>query len=904
MKVRSFKDSSLWARTLAEQPGCPHNPFRRDLAAAYDKFRDRAGDLTNEIHALLPNLTVHNVDHLDALWDVASTICGDDYPINPLEAIVLGGAILVHDAGMALAAFPGRLQEIKQHARWREHEKAAWRRRGVEEAPTAAQEAEMGDEARREAAFDIVRAEHARKAETLLFTLWHKPGDPQPLALLPDDTLRQSYGELIGKIAASHHWGVGELTRKLQTKLIPATQPYPKAWTIDAIKLACLLRCADAANIDETRAPSFVYAMRRPDKISRQHWEFQNRLLSAQAEGDALVFQSKTAFEEKDSAAWWLCRETIAMCSEQLAQADALLRDEGRDRFAIRGVKGADDPRRLKETVQVSGWEPVDTTVKVTDVLGLVGSLGGKHLYGDDPLVPLRELIQNAADAIRARRKVDPDFYASEAEHRRGRITIHIKDDADPDRFWLIVEDDGVGMRERVMTGPLLDFGTSFWRSPMAGEEFPGLVADEGFTPTGRFGIGFYSVFMYADRVRVTSRRANQDAGGHEKPRTLEFKEGLTRRAIIRDYRRSDDGALATGVSTSVAVRLPRDLLEKWYVQVGDTSQTIPSIGRRLQWLVIGLDVAVGLFEAGQRATEVHSGSYHDLSNVDLLHRISRSRPGEFQVLDAKIDRAADRIRPIMNSQGRLIGRGAVAPNFEGAYGLSVRLIGGLSAREDHNCPLQYNFIGVAEASPSNASRNVGKFVLSDAFKSWGDEQSALILQQGDLTAKERSYCADALILIGVEIGQLAQLRCGGHLMTLDEFVKFVQKRTRAIVPMSNNGVTDNQGKYFSAGLTYKLSVRRTSNDGQELDIDVNGDDLDLADGVLLGFGLTSSLGGIFIDQNSRILRLRNQSIAGALLAKLEDAGLKLEFIEHEIYNLGMFKGEPLMHPALEIRFT
>src|SRR3546814_15930147 len=98
----------------------------------------------------------------------------------------------------------------------------------------------------------------------------------------------------------------------------------------------------------------------------------------------------------------------------------------------------------------------------------------------DLPTVSLRELIQNAADAVQARRRFD------ERDSDYGLISVGLEDRVDG--TWLLVEDNGIGMSELVLTGPLLDFGTSFWRSPLAMDDFPGLLA-AGMTPIGRFGI-------------------------------------------------------------------------------------------------------------------------------------------------------------------------------------------------------------------------------------------------------------------------------------------------------------------------------------------------------------------------------------------------------------------------------
>ena len=72
----------------------------------------------------------------------------------------------------------------------------------------------------------------------------------------------------------------------------------------------------------------------------------------------------------------------------------------------------------------------------------------------------------------------------------------------DGEAIWLHVEDDGIGMSERTITTPLLDFGKSFWSSDAVMQEFPGFGA-KGLSATGRFGVGFFSVFILGDVVRV-----------------------------------------------------------------------------------------------------------------------------------------------------------------------------------------------------------------------------------------------------------------------------------------------------------------------------------------------------------------------------------------------------------------
>jgi nitrogen fixation/metabolism regulation signal transduction histidine kinase len=101
--------------------------------------------------------------------------------------------------------------------------------------------------------------------------------------------------------------------------------------------------------------------------------------------------------------------------------------------------------------------------------------LGGEELYGDDPTVPLRELIQNGADAIRARRLAD------DKDSDWGAICV--KQETVDGKDVITVVDNGVGMSREVLCGPFIDFGTSYWGSALMVKEHPGLMR-KGFAST------------------------------------------------------------------------------------------------------------------------------------------------------------------------------------------------------------------------------------------------------------------------------------------------------------------------------------------------------------------------------------------------------------------------------------
>ena len=199
--------------------------------------------------------------------------------------------------------------------------------------------------------------------------------------------------------------------------------------------------------------------------------------------------------EEEDNR--WYAFDAFGLADRELRDADLLLRDRRGSGLKAHRVKGANNPHELVRLVPVSGWRPVETLVHISDIPRIIETFGGASLYGDDTTAPLRELLQIAMDAIQARRWL---------QDRKDWGLIRVGLSSKEDGVWLSVEDNGVGMSERVLTGALLDFGSSFWRSAQMMAEFPTLAA-RGMNAIGRFGIGFFSVFMLGEEVRVTTRR-------------------------------------------------------------------------------------------------------------------------------------------------------------------------------------------------------------------------------------------------------------------------------------------------------------------------------------------------------------------------------------------------------------
>src|SRR3954471_9429986 len=113
----------------------------------------------------------------------------------------------------------------------------------------------------------------------------------------------------------------------------------------------------------------------------------------------------------------------------------------------------------------------------------------------------LRELISNASDAcdkLRFEALTDPHLFEDEAD-------LQIRVDFDRAARTITVTDNGIGMsRQEVIDniGTIAKSGTREFFGRLTGDQ----AKDASLI--GQFGVGFYSCFIVADRVTLTTRRA------------------------------------------------------------------------------------------------------------------------------------------------------------------------------------------------------------------------------------------------------------------------------------------------------------------------------------------------------------------------------------------------------------
>lgn len=523
----SFQQTSLWKRAFSNETQTEDQTHRDRLRTQLLAMRERVSHLLSMIPTDCRNLTVHDITHVDALWESADLLIGADYCLNPAETFVLGAAFLIHDAGLTTLAYPTGIDGLKASTLWNDLSTS------------------VSDVSQDAILFEVLRTLHAEQAEGLCSRQWESASGA--IFLLEDSELREAYGELIGRIAGSHHWSHERMQSDLS--LVRGGSPsLPREWTINETKLACILRCADAAQVDRTRAPLMLYAALGPSGYSDLHWRAQSKLNRPALVKEAICFSSSTSFSHDEAEAWWVAYDLGRLLDRELRGTNALLSEAGLETFAALRVQGVDTPNLFAQHVKTNRWRPIDASIRVTDPMHIANTLGGSKLYGKNKAVAFRELVQNAADAVRARRAIE----GRGLEY--GLIDITVEEHPSSSDLCLIhIDDNGTGMSERVLSTTLVDFGKSIWKSRVLIEEFPSLKSKR-VPHIGKFGIGFFSVFEVSQDVCVISRKYSS---GLSDVNRLEFR-GLVGRPLLRV---GSSGDLPVDISTRITLSVQKTIV-------------------------------------------------------------------------------------------------------------------------------------------------------------------------------------------------------------------------------------------------------------------------------------------------------------------------------------------------------
>jgi len=398
---------------------------------------------------------------------------------------------------------------------------------------------EMGDyetwpKAYRRFIGEFVRKYHARIAHEI--ALYGIPGRSAGGTQIRLQVWNQETCDLFGVLARSHNLALRDTFDYLDTRFngrVVCRNTHP-------IFLMVLLRIADFLDVDSNRAPHDLLRIRSlRSPVSRREWDVHHAIVEVRPDEydrEAIFVVAKPT----NVRTFLRLRELLTALQGELDVSWAVLgevyskqSDQRLDRLGItlRRVRAnVDDLPRFIAATQ-PGYAPVHAAFEAADADLL--KLLIEPLYGDRPEVGIRELVQNAVDAVVEMREFCRQKSIEPSELPKWKlqddadveVRIHTREDRTEEvpkhwQNWLEVTDTGIGMSDDTIRHYFLKAGASFRRSDAWRRLFepvddlpPGSQAKARVIRSGRFGIGVLAAFLLGPEIQVITRYVTAEKG-------------------------------------------------------------------------------------------------------------------------------------------------------------------------------------------------------------------------------------------------------------------------------------------------------------------------------------------------------------------------------------------------------
>ena len=435
--------------------------------------------LSKDVIRFFPTFTLHDGTHLAGVCKWMIRLLGDKKDdLTAEEAAMLVMAACCHDIGMSVSDDQRKELEAELATGDYTEEWLEYFRKYPGDEVAYHESRTVTEEMLRK----YIRENHSRRISEQLPYEW-----PDVL------TRRGIHRETLIRVCESHGESLSELL-----DLLPLAD-------CDLNLCVVLLRLADLLDYDAARAPERLFrhlGLDHPEtaeqKISREEWNKNRSGWFGEIREGMITYTARFADPQTEHEVMgylaWL-RSELILCNEFLS------------RFSKRW-QGLELPYRVVENVERVGYEAGDFHLTM-DQDRILELLTGENLYSD-PGVFVRELLQNAIDAVLTRRRLDPGF-----GEKGGKIVVHTWMDNEG-YGWFRIEDDGIGMDEHIVKDYFLKVGRSYYTSDEYKAAMIHKVRDTDFTPTSRFGIGILSCFMSDpdnNRLEVVTRRYSPGPG-------------------------------------------------------------------------------------------------------------------------------------------------------------------------------------------------------------------------------------------------------------------------------------------------------------------------------------------------------------------------------------------------------
>jgi molecular chaperone HtpG len=466
--------------------------------------REKVAEMLSLIgrEGIFSTYTIHNISHVDSMLGILNWLIPESTRkiLTPVDWLLTVLAVYLHDLGLVVTTDEfNRRNENPEFVNWfnglgfntEGRDYLARTRRMTEEEKCRFFFQEYVRKGHAARIREWITGRHSRK--------WGK--QVEPLASAIGELLKPlpvRFREHLGTVCESHH---EENLNLLNLYPLAAALGSHDQEIVNLQYAAVLLRSADLLHVTKDRTPSVMYkAIRFSDPKSVTEWDKQRSTFAVRPKKRRLVEnEPDTAIiligaDFMEESPFFALQEYVAYADQQIRQSKRWIDLSQQDPDG----EGYSFPwNKVEADVRLEGVPPVPLKFEL-DRGRLLDLLVGHTIY-NDPLVAIRELLQNSIDAIRYQHYLDTR--QANALGRPSPLIGKVVIRWDSAERLLTVEDNGTGMNRDIIDNHLMRVGVSFYDSAHV------LAEHKDFSPISRFGIGILTCFMISDDIEVVTYR-------------------------------------------------------------------------------------------------------------------------------------------------------------------------------------------------------------------------------------------------------------------------------------------------------------------------------------------------------------------------------------------------------------
>lgn len=618
-------DTALWKQLKSKSE--TDDAVRRLLVVVEDAFND-AVEITKLVLRFMSEYTLHDEVHLVRVVDLMGRLIPEQTfaILNPLELAALILAAAFHDIGMSPSGDEVRkLLSAKQDtvdldSDAKDYLTLKYSMPHLIERQQLLRKKEENHAANEIESYFLVeylRRTHAERGRRLVHEKFAE--------VFRYENYR--FAARLADVCFSHNEDPAYLTRLPCWELVRAPGEYCN-WRF----VAAVLRIADILDFDPKRTPQVLFEhIGVRNSISIREWKKHLAIAAWDIRSGRIAFSAQC----NDPAIEKTIRDFARMMDNELIGVRTLLQEMHHpaeanlaSRYRLDLPPGV-DMRDIQPTTDNRGmptYRYVDIGFKLDDE-SVASLLMGINLYKSKTLF-LREILQNSVDACRHRLAMHQQAPAHGPYEPR--IIIKLARDSD-ERDWIEIEDNGMGMDERIVKNFFARIGKSYYRSGDFLQDRTRLGL--AFKPVSQFGIGVLSVFMACDLLHVETRSF------FENSQSLNIEIG--HRGSLFWFRQGDRRV----PGTKIRLRLASDPEELWLAEDArfsdkkfrkdDPAATLHST---IQKLLMHIDIPVYVESCGVGMPIANRWTLPKYS-------LSRDADGCYETVDIEFDKSSRGVR-------------------------------------------------------------------------------------------------------------------------------------------------------------------------------------------------------------------------------------------------------------------